>query len=29
MELIHWLLDGKEHIRFSYYLEDMATEFQV
>lgn len=26
---IHWFLDGKDHIRSSYYLEDAATEFQV
>jgi len=26
---IHWFLDGKEDIRSSYYLEDVATEFQV
>lgn len=26
---IHWFLDDKEDIRSSYYLEDVATEFQV
>lgn len=26
---IHWFLGGKEDIRSSYYLEDVATEFQV
>lgn len=26
---IHWFLDGKEDIRSSYYLEDVATEFDV
>jgi DUF2075 family protein len=26
---IHWFLDGKDDIRSSYYLEDVATEFQV
>jgi len=26
---IHWFLDPKEDIRSSYYLEDVATEFQV
>jgi hypothetical protein len=26
---IHWFLDGKEDIRSSFYLEDVATEFQV
>ncbi len=29
MDTIHWFLDGKEDIRSSYYLEDVATEFQV
>ncbi len=29
MDPIHWFLDGKEDIRSSYYLEDIATEFQV
>jgi hypothetical protein len=26
---IHWFLDDKDDIRSSYYLEDVATEFQV
>jgi len=26
---IHWFLDGKEDVRSSYYLEDVATEFDV
>ncbi|MEL7592113.1 MAG: DUF2075 domain-containing protein [Anaerolineaceae bacterium] len=26
---IHWFLDGKNDIRSSYYLEDVATEFQI
>ena len=26
---INWFLDGKEDIRSSYFLEDVATEFQV
>ena len=26
---IHWFLRGKEDVRSSYYLEDVATEFQV
>jgi len=26
---IHWFLDSKDDIRSSYYLEDVATEFQV
>lgn len=26
---IHWFLDGKEDVRSSYYLEDVATEFNV
>jgi hypothetical protein len=29
MEPIHWFLDGKEDVRSSYYLEDVATEFDV
>lgn len=29
MNPIHWFLDGKDDIRSSYYLEDVATEFQV
>ncbi|MBN1129935.1 MAG: DUF2075 domain-containing protein, partial [Chitinispirillaceae bacterium] len=27
MDPIHWFLDGKEDVRSSYYLEDVATEF--
>jgi hypothetical protein len=26
---IHWFLNGKEDVRSSYYLEDVATEFHV
>jgi len=26
---IHWFLDGKEDVRSSYFLEDVATEFQA
>jgi len=26
---IHWFLDGKDDVRSSYYLEDVATEFHV
>ncbi|MBP7654805.1 DUF2075 domain-containing protein [Candidatus Dependentiae bacterium] len=26
---IHWFLDPKEDVRSSYYLEDVATEFQI
>lgn len=26
---IHWFLNGKEDVRSSYYLEDVATEFQA
>lgn len=26
---IHWFLDEKENVRSSFYLEDVATEFQV
>jgi hypothetical protein len=29
MDPVHWFLDGKEDIRSSYYLEDVATEFHV
>lgn len=29
MDPIHWFLDEKEDVRSSYYLEDVATEFQV
>jgi DUF2075 family protein len=26
---VRWFLDGKDDVRSSYYLEDVATEFQV
>lgn len=26
---VHWFLEGKDDVRSSYYLEDVATEFQV
>jgi len=26
---VHWFLNGKEDVRSSYYLEDVATEFHV
>jgi len=26
---VHWFLDGKEDVRSSFYLEDVATEFQT
>ena len=26
---VHWFLNGKEDTRSSYYLEDVATEFQI
>jgi hypothetical protein len=29
MDPVHWFLDGKDDVRSSYYLEDVATEFQV
>ena len=29
MSPIHWFLGGKEDVRSSYYLEDVATEFHV
>jgi len=29
MDPIHWFLNGKEDVRSSYFLEDVATEFQV
>jgi hypothetical protein len=29
MDAIHWFLDGKEDVRSSFYLEDVATEFHV
>ncbi len=29
MDPMHWFLDGKDDIRSSFYLEDVATEFDV
>lgn len=29
MDPIHWFLDGKQDVRSSYFLEDVATEFHV
>ncbi len=29
MDPVHWFLDGKDDVRSSYYLEDVATEFDV
>jgi hypothetical protein len=29
MDPVHWFLDGKEDVRSSYYMEDIATEFQI
>ena len=29
MDPVHWFLDGKDDMRSSYYLEDVATEFHV
>lgn len=29
MDPIHWFLNGKEDVRSSYYLEDVATEFSI
>lgn len=29
MDPIHWFLEGKDDVRSSYYLEDVATEFDV
>lgn len=29
MDPIHWFLDDKDDVRSSYYLEDVATEFEV
>ena len=29
MSPVNWFLDGKEDVRSSYYLEDVATEFQI
>ncbi len=29
MDPVHWFLDGKDDVRSSYYLEDVATEFSI
>ncbi len=29
LDPVHWFLNGKEDIRSSYYLEDVATEFDI
>ena len=29
MDPVNWFLEGKEDIRSSYFLEDVATEFQI
>ena len=29
MDPVHWFLNGKEDVRSSYYLEDVATEFSI
>lgn len=29
MDPVHWFLEGKDDVRSSYYLEDVATEFHV
>ena len=29
MDPVHWFLDGKQDVRSSYFLEDVATEFDV
>ncbi len=29
MDPIHWFLDGKNDVRSSFYLEDVATEFDI
>lgn len=29
MDCVHWILGGKEDVRSAYYLEDVATEFDV
>lgn len=29
MDPVHWFLDGKDDVRSSYFLEDVATEFHV
>ena len=26
---VHWFLDGRDDVRSSYYLEDVATEFEI
>src|SRR5690606_27491001 len=29
MNPVHWFLEGKDDVRSSFFLEDVATEFQV
>jgi hypothetical protein len=29
LDPVHWFLDGKEDVRSSFYLEDVATEFHI
>jgi len=29
MDPVHWFLDGKDDVRSSYFLEDVATEFSI
>jgi hypothetical protein len=29
IEVVHWFLNGKEDVRSSYFLEDVATEFDI
>jgi hypothetical protein len=29
MDPVHWFLDGKDDVRSSFYLEDVATEFHI
>ncbi len=29
MDPVHWFLDGKDDVRSSYFLEDVATEFHI
>ena len=29
MDPVHWFLAGKEDVRSSYYMEDVATEFSI
>lgn len=29
MDPVHWFLDGKDDVRSSFYLEDVATEFSI